>query len=121
MYKSGLELKFMRYCDRNPMVLKWNYEGLSIKYLDKSSKPEKVRNYHIDFVIWVRTKDGPRKIWVEVKQQSEVDKPVNENDVRSNKLWLKNQCKWRQAKVTALQNNAEFRIITEAQLDGKGK
>ena len=107
----------MRYCDRNPSIVKWNYEGLSIKYLDKSSRPEKVRNYHIDFVIFVKTNDGIKKIWVEVKQQSEVDKPINESDTRSNKIWLKNQCKWKQAKITALQNQADFRIITEKQLN----
>ena len=45
----------MRYCDRNPSVVKWSYEGLSIKYLDKSQKPEKVRNYHIDFILYVKT------------------------------------------------------------------
>ena len=29
-----------------------DYEGLHIKYLDKSEKPERIRNYHIDFVIY---------------------------------------------------------------------
>lgn len=42
----------MRYCDRNPKIVRWDYEGLHIKYLDKSEKPEKIRNYHIDFVIY---------------------------------------------------------------------
>ena len=107
---------FMRYCDRNPAIVRWSYEGLSIKYLDKSKKPEKVRNYHIDFIVFAKTSTGIKKIWVEVKQSSEVQKPINESDTRSNLLWIKNQCKWRQAKITALQNNAEFKIITEKQL-----
>jgi hypothetical protein len=54
VYKSSLELKFMRYCDRNPQILMWDYEGLHIKYKDRSEKPEKIRDYHIDFVIYVR-------------------------------------------------------------------
>lgn len=107
----------MRYCDMNPKIIKWNYEGLSIKYLDKSQKPEKVRNYHIDFVIYVNSPTGIKKIWVEVKQSSEVKKPINESDVRSLQTWIKNQCKWKQAVTTAAKNNAQFKIITEEQLN----
>ena len=116
VYKSALELRFMRYCDRNPKIVLWDYEGLHIKYLDKSEKPEKVRNYHIDFVIYAQTNDGIKKVWVEIKPQSEVDKPVSESDVRGWKTWVKNQCKWKQAKATAARNNADFRVITEVQL-----
>ena len=107
----------MRYCDRNPKIVMWDYEGLRIKYLDRSEKPEKVRTYHVDFVIYAQTPDGLRKIWVEIKQSSEVRKPLNESDVRSWKTWLKNQCKWKQARVTAARNNANFQVITEEQLD----
>lgn len=117
IYKSALELKFMRYCDRNPKILAWDYEGLHIKYVDKSERPEKVRNYHIDFVIYAQTPDGVKKMWVEIKQSSEVRQPVKESDVEGWKTWIKNQCKWKQAAATARSNNAEFRVITEAQLD----
>ena len=117
VYKSALELKFMRYCDRNPKIVMWDYEGLRIKYLDRSEKPEKVRTYHVDFVIYAQTPEGLRKIWVEIKQSSEVRKPLNESDVRSWKTWLKNQCKWKQARATAARNNANFQVITEEQLD----
>ena len=116
VYKSSLELKFMRYCDRNPAIVLWDYEGLHIKYLDRSQKPEKVRDYHIDFVIYARTKDGIKKIWVEIKQSSEVRKPLNESDARSWRTWVKNQCKWKQAAATARQNGAGFKVITEEQL-----
>lgn len=72
-----------------------------IKYIDKSEKPERLRNYHIDFTIWVSTKDGIKKMWVEVKSEQEVKQPVNESDVRGWKIWMKNQCKWNQARKTA--------------------
>jgi hypothetical protein len=117
VYKSALELKFMRYCDRNPKIVLWDYEGLHIKYLDKAEKPEKVRNYHIDFVIYAKVGDEVKKMWVEIKQSSETKKPVNESDVRGWKTWIKNQCKWRQAAITARNNNANFKVITEEQLD----
>jgi hypothetical protein len=41
---------------------------------------------------------------------------MNENDVRGWKTWVKNQCKWKQAEITARNNNASFKIITENQL-----
>lgn len=117
IYKSSLELRFMRYCDRNPKIIAWDYEGLHIKYLDKSEKPEKIRNYHIDFVIYAQTSDGIKKIWVEIKPSSEVKKPLNESDIRGWKTWIKNQCKWKQATSTARANKADFKVITEQQLN----
>jgi len=107
----------MRYCDRNPKILMWDYEGLHIKYLDKSQKPEKIRDYHIDFVVYAKTPNGIEKLWVEIKQSSEVKQPVNESDVRGWKTWIKNQCKWKQAAMTAQKNNAKFKVITEEQLN----
>jgi len=76
-----------------------------------------LRNYHIDFTIWVQTKDGIKKMWVEVKSEQEVKQPVNESDVRGWKIWMKNQCKWNQARKTAKQYNSTFQIITEEQLN----
>lgn len=107
----------MMFLDRSPNVISWSYEKFSIKYIDKSSKPERLRNYYIDFVAIVKTKNGPQKVWIEVKQSSETRKPVNESDIRSMKIWLKNQSKWQQAEKTARQNGAVFKIITESQLN----
>ena len=107
----------MLFLDRSPNVIFWSYEKFSIKYVDKSSKPERLRNYYIDFVAVVKTKNGPQKVWIEVKQSSETKKPVNESDIRSMKIWLKNQSKWQQAEKTARQNGAIFKIITESELN----
>ncbi len=117
IFKSNLERKMMMFLDRSPNVISWSYEKFSIKYIDKSSKPERLRNYYIDFVAVVKTKNGPQKVWIEVKQSSETRKPVNESDIRSMKIWLKNQSKWQQAEKTARQNGAVFKIITESQLN----
>lgn len=106
----------MRYCDRNPNIVAWDYEGVRIRYVDKSKRPEKVRTYHIDFVIYAKTPDGVKKVWVEIKQSSEVRKPRSESDVMGWQTWMKNQCKWKQAGITAQRNGAEFKVITEEQL-----
>ena len=76
-----------------------------------------MRNYHIDFVAIVKTKNGLQKLWIEVKQDRETRKPTNESDLRSMKIWLKNKSKWEWAERTAKQNNAIFKIITEKQLN----
>lgn len=117
IYKSKLEHKMMMYLDKNPNIIQWSYEKFSIKYVDKSSKPERLRDYHIDFIAIAKTKNGLQKLWIEVKQDSETRKPVNESDLKSMKIWLKNKSKWEQAEKTAKQNNAIFKIITEKQLN----
>ena len=33
IYRSGLELKFMRFCDNNPNVVKWGSENVIIPYI----------------------------------------------------------------------------------------
>lgn len=107
----------MMYLDRNPNIVWWSYEKFSIKYIDKSTKPERMRDYHIDFIAVAKTPNGLKKLWIEVKQDSETHKPLNESDKRSMMTWIKNKCKWEQAEKTARQNNAVFKIITEKQLN----
>lgn len=53
IFKSNLERKMMLFLDKSPNVISWSYEKFSIKYIDKSSKPEKLRNYYIDFIATV--------------------------------------------------------------------
>ena len=31
-YRSGLELKFFRFCDENPNVIKWGSENIVVPY-----------------------------------------------------------------------------------------
>ncbi len=34
IFRSGLELKFFRFCDNNPNVVKWGSENIVIPYYD---------------------------------------------------------------------------------------
>ena len=115
VFKSGLELKFMRYADLCPVVVNWAYETKTIQYMDMSSKPPKMRTYFIDFVIWCRTKTGTKKIWVEIKNSKETELPKNPS-TRDKLLFLKNKSKWDAATKLAAQNGCAFKIITEKQL-----
>lgn len=116
IFKSTLEQRLMLYLDKNPAVISWAYEKFPIKYIDKSSYPEKVRRYYIDFIAKIKSGNTIKTVWIEVKSQKEVDRPKNKNNIKDNLLWLKNQCKWQAAKLLAKQYNAEFVIITEKQL-----
>ena len=115
VYKSSLEHRFMIYLDRNPDVLKWSYENLWIWYLDKSQYPPKKRKYFIDFTAIVKCGGFLKKIWVEVKDQRET--VLKESASQKEKItYIKNQCKWSQARQSARMNGAEFKIITDKEL-----
>ena len=46
VYRSGLELKFFRFCDTNPNVLKWGSENVVVPY--KSPLDNRVHKYYVD-------------------------------------------------------------------------
>ena len=70
IYRSSWEKKFCLYCERNPEIIQWSSESLSIKYFNPLD--EKYHTYFPDFV--VRTADG-RTIIVEVKPKAQLKKP----------------------------------------------
>lgn len=117
IYKSSLELRCMQYLDKNPNILRWTYEPKSIKYLDKSSSPPKIRRYYIDFTVIAKTQFSQKQLWLEVKPYSEVIQPKNTKNIKANLLYIKNQCKWTAAKQMAKQCGAEFIILTEKELN----
>ena len=38
IYRSGLELQFIQYCENSPKVTKWSSEPIEIKYFNKLKK-----------------------------------------------------------------------------------
>ncbi|BBI90393.1 head completion protein [Tenacibaculum phage PTm1] len=120
IYRSGLEFKFMTWCERSPRVLKWSSEpNKSIKYT--CPRTGKERNYYIDFIIELASGD---KFLVEVKPFSQMKdaeafskhakmlgRLPNINE--SNKVASMNDAKWRYAKKYAEKHNMKFIIITE--------
>ena len=63
VYRSGLELKFMRYLDGNDSILKWSSEEIVIPY--RSPIDGKVHRYFPDF--WVKTSQGETLIEIKSK------------------------------------------------------
>ena len=67
IYRSMWELRFMKYCDKNPSILEWSSEEIIIPYrgLDK-----RVHRYFPDFWIKYQNQQGQIvKEVIEVKAQ----------------------------------------------------
>lgn len=117
IYKSKLEAKMMFYLDHNENVVKWNYEAFPIKYLDESTN--KVRNYYIDFIAIVKTKNELQTVWIEVKSESETRPPGKKasKNPKAVELWIKNQSKWKAARKLAESKGHKFIVISEKELN----
>lgn len=120
IYRSGWELKFMKYCDLNTSVLKWSSEEIVIRY--RSPIDGKVHRYFPDFKIKVKQKDGSTKtIIIEVKPKKETREPKpqtrkSKRYIREVMTWGVNQAKWRAAEAWCADRKYGFELITEDDL-----
>lgn len=75
VYRSSLELKFMKMLDLNIDVLKWTYEHhqMAIPYYDPIMG--KNRTYNPDFWMEAKTSKGIQIFLIEVKPESETVYP----------------------------------------------
>ena len=112
IYRSGLEWKFMQYCECVDNITKWASEPLAIPYYNRLLK--KQANYYIDYII--ENKNGD-KCLVEVKPYSQTQKPDAFATEYAKKAWVTNVDKWNAAKAYADAHNMKFIIVTEQTLD----
>lgn len=117
--RSSWELKFLRWCDSNPAVIKYNSEDVVVPYW--SSAEQKQRNYHIDFYIEYFKSDGTKKeLLIEIKPHAQTIPPKkkrnNESYMKEQLTYQVNQDKWNAAKEFARKNNMEFVVFTEYHL-----
>lgn len=126
IYRSSWELKMMRWCDRNPSVIKWNSEDVVIKYFSKADN--KYRNYHMDFYIICRQTNGNIvKLLIEVKPYTQTIPPKKrgrkseQTYINELHTWQVNKDKWEQAEKFAQQNGMIFKIFDEYDLGIKPK
>ena len=120
-YKSGLELKGIRYCDWNKHIIKWSLEPFNIKYVKPTDG--KIHRYYIDLFIEFSTVD---KFLVEIKSSGETKPPKKPqkktqksliNYQKALQTYAINQAKWKAAKLFAEKNNLKFIILTENELN----
>ena len=86
IYRSGWELKFMNYLDRQPDVISWSSEEVIIPY--KSPIDNRFHRYYPDF--WVKTLKGESLIEIKPKRQTQ---PPKENP-KHRRRYLKEVKTW---------------------------
>ena len=120
IWRSSWELKFMKYCDRNPKIIEWVSEPFSIKYyLPTTGKWHK---YYPDFLITSQNRQNERqRTLIEIKPEHQTKPPKKGNKKRKTiiteqKTWVMNQSKWKFAKEFCKRKGIIFRILTEKEL-----
>jgi hypothetical protein len=118
IFRSDLELRFMRNMELNPEVEKWSSENIVIPYIMKEKQKdgkfrEVKKNYNIDFTVYLKNK---KQYIIEVKPSALV--PLNESQIMRNPMMMKNASKWKAAIQWCKLNNFEFKIVTEKNLTG---
>lgn len=108
IFRSGLELQFIEYCENSPMVKKWASEPIKIPYWNNLDHRES--NYYPDYII--ENDKGVRCI-VEVKPYSQTITPDVTDTDWLKQSWVKNVDKWKAAKKYADEHGMKFIIVTE--------
>jgi len=124
IFRSGLELLFFRWCDKNFNVLEWGSESIIIPYLKPTDG--RVHKYFVDNnVILKDNKGNIHKYLVEIKPSNQLMQPKSSNRKKP-KTFLKeqinfaiNQSKWESARQWCNKNGYKFQIITEKELKPK--
>lgn len=119
VYRSGLELKFFRFCDDNKNILKWSSENVVVPYV--SPVDGRVHRYFVDNYIMVKEGNNIKNYLVEIKPFRQTKPPATKYKKKQHllyeqKQWAINTSKWESAKKYAKQKGWEFIIITEKDL-----
>jgi len=119
LYRSSYELKYFRWCDHNPAVLKWGSESIIIPY--QNPLTGKLSRYFVDSNITVKTKTGEiKKYLIEIKPQIQTQPPKPTKNTKSllrrQAEYIKNRAKWQAAEEWSKKKGYEFTILTEKHL-----
>jgi len=120
VYRSGWELKFMQWCDRNPNILHYGSEEFCIPYYNPIK--ERVCRYFPDFIIEVLEQNQQKQKYViEIKPKKQTVPPVRGNKktktyINEANTYLVNQSKWKSIREWCEDRKIKFMIITEDDL-----
>ena len=114
IYRSKLELIFMKYCDGKDNVLKWSSEEIVIPY--RSPIDGKVHRDFPDF--WVKTTQGEALIEIKPKIQTKPPKLKSNKRryIREVRTWGVNEAKWNAAIAYCENRGWNWKILTEVDL-----
>ena len=112
----------MKYCETTKSIVEWGSEEIVIPYV--SPWDGRYHRYFPDFYIKVRSKNGSlKKYIIEVKPKHQCTPPERNPKRRTGvwynkvKTWGINKAKWKSAQEFCLDNNMEFKILTEDHLN----
>ena len=116
IYRSSWEKMMMIKLDKNPDIIKWASEELSIPYTNPIDKRR--HRYYPDFIV---ENSSGTKYMIEVKPSRQMKKPIRKKRktkryIRESLTYIKNMSKWRAAKEYCDKNNMKFEFITEKEL-----
>ena len=125
VYRSSWELKFNKWCDNNPSVLKVASEKVVIPYFWEVD--QQFHRYFVDYIIKVKTQSGEKTFLVEIKPYKEAEfwltGKTPKKGRKKDSTWQqelltlsKNKAKWIAATKFCKARGIEFKIITEKEL-----
>lgn len=132
LFRSGLELSFFLFCDKNEKIQTWGSENIIIPYL--SLLDNKVHKYYVDSYITIKEGNTLKKYLIEIKPKKYTLPPVfkskqkEKTKVYETRQWIQNQSKWAAAKKWVEARNkerrqndpvTEFLLLTEENLTSK--
>lgn len=98
-YRSGWELNFAQYLDKDATVLTYSYESVIVSYIT-NLRSGRLRKYFPDF--FIERTDGT-KLLVEIKPLRFMNRTINKK-------------KWEAALQWCVEHDAEFMVLTECEL-----
>lgn len=120
-YLSSWELKFFKWCDRNPYVESWSSENIYIPYI--SPVDGKMHRYIVDNVVHIRESGRLVKYLIEIKPYKQTRPPTQHGNKKQSTMiyesttWAINQAKWESAQRWATKNGYKFQIVTEKEFN----
>ena len=122
IYRSGLELKFFRFCDDNKNVKRWGSENVIVPYM--SPLDNRGHKYYVDNYIEILEGNKLVKYLVEIKHSRETKPPKTKYRNRKHllyeqKTFVTNQAKWQAAREYSKKRGYKFIILTEKELISK--
>ena len=124
IYRSSWEARVMTWLDKNPDIISWASEELTVPY--KSPVDGRFHRYFPDFIVKLRTKTGVVKtLMLEIKPKHQTVEPVKKTRATKRYInevmtWGVNSAKWKAAREYCKDRGYEFIIMTEKNLPIKG-
>lgn len=119
-YRSGWELKVMKFLDLASNIVEWSSEETIIPY--QNPLTGRISRYFVDFYAKIKDKTGQiKKYLIEVKRHDQTLPPVQRNKkskslVYQQAEYIKNQAKWQAATEWCNKKQMTFVILTEKHL-----